>query len=210
MAPEYILGHTDPEIERLQLLAGVIGGVTRRLILECGIQPGMRVLDRGCGVGDVSMLLAEAVGDTGSVLAFDREPRAVETAKARADSAGYRQIEFVVTSDDALPQRPPFDAALGRYVLVHQSDPVAMVRRAATVVRPGGVIEPTQHLYVAMQHGLLTKNEFVKRSMQSLKLLKRQEATVKYALNERGYTVSGLFPAPSNPSMDRRFVGPDR
>ena len=109
----------------------------------------MRVLDIGCGVGDMSMLLAEAVGDTGSVVAFDREPVAIEVAKARALAAGHRQIEFVVASDEAFPDRPAFDAAIGRYVLHHQSDPVAMIRRAAGAVRHGGIVafhEPAGHL----------------------------------------------------------------
>src|SRR5262249_20256134 len=48
-------------------------------------------------------------------------------------------IEFVVTSDDEWPKHT-FDAAIGRYILPHQADPVAMVRRAAASVRPGGVV----------------------------------------------------------------------
>jgi len=145
----YVLGHADLEIERLQLQAAVLAPVTRRLIRECGIRPGMRVLDIGCGVGDVSMLLAEAIGASGSVVAFDREARAVETARARALAAGYRQIEFLVASDEAFPERPGFDAAIGRYILHHQFDPVAMIRRAAMVVRPGGIVafhEPAGHI----------------------------------------------------------------
>jgi SAM-dependent methyltransferase len=139
-APVYVLGHADLEIERLQLQASIMGGVTRRLIQECGVRPGMRVLDLGCGAGDVSMLLAEAVGDAGSVVAIDREPRTTEVARARATAAGYRQIEFVATSEDALPERPPFDAAIGRYVLPFQTDPVDMVGRAMRAVRSGGVV----------------------------------------------------------------------
>jgi SAM-dependent methyltransferase len=100
----------------------------------------MHVLDIGCGIGDVSMLLAEAVGATGSVVAFDREPRAVEIARARALAAGYRCIEFVVASDASFPAQNGFDAAVGRYILPHQADPVAMIRRAAAAVRRGGIV----------------------------------------------------------------------
>jgi SAM-dependent methyltransferase len=149
VTPTYVLGHADLEIERLQLQAAVLAPVTRRLIRECGIKPGMRVLDIGCGVGDVSMLLAEAIGDSGRVIAFDREARAIETARARAFAAGYRQIEFLVASDEAFAECPGFDAAIGRYILHHQVDPVAMIRRAAMVVRPGGIVafhEPAGHI----------------------------------------------------------------
>jgi SAM-dependent methyltransferase len=148
-ASVYALGHEDHEIGRLQFQSRIIEPVTRRLIRECGIGPGMRVLDIGCGAGDVSMLLAEAVGKTGRVVAFDRESRAIGTAKARALAAGHRQIEFVVASDEAFPERPAFDAAIGRYVLHHQPDPVTTIKRAAQAVRRGGIVafhEPAGHI----------------------------------------------------------------
>ena len=106
LASVYALGHQDREIDRLQFQSRIIEPVTRRLIRKCRINSGMRVLDIGCGAGDVSMLLAETVGETGRVVAFDREARVIETAKARALAAGYRQIEFVVASDEAFPERP--------------------------------------------------------------------------------------------------------
>jgi SAM-dependent methyltransferase len=158
----YVLGHTDFEIERLRFQASIIEPVTRRLIRECAIGPGMRVLEIGCGAGDVSMLLAEAVGDTGCVVAFDRESRAVEMAKSRALAAGYRQIEFLVASDEAFPERREFDAAIGRYVLHHQRDPVATLQRTARAVRPGGVVafhEPAGHVSA---HALPTIDLYVK------------------------------------------------
>ena len=137
---DYVLGHSDFEIERLQIQAAVLANITRRLISECNIQSGMRVLDIGCGAGDVSMLLAEAVGPSGLVVAIDREARAVETTRSRAEVAGHRNIEVLVATDDDILVSRPFDAAMGRYVLPHQRDPVTMIRRAASAVRPGGIV----------------------------------------------------------------------
>lgn len=136
----YALGHDAFEIERLQLQSTVIGSVTRRLIEQSEVRPGMHVLDIGCGVGDVSMLLTEAVGETGSVVAFDREPRAIAVARARALAAGYRCIEFVMASDELFPIEADFDAAVGRYILAHLADPLATIRRAAAAVCHGGIV----------------------------------------------------------------------
>ncbi len=47
----YVLGHSESELERLKLQASIIGGVTSRLIRECGIGPGWSVLEVGCGAG---------------------------------------------------------------------------------------------------------------------------------------------------------------
>jgi SAM-dependent methyltransferase len=136
----YVLGHADAEVERLQLQAQILEPFTRRLIRDSGIQPGMRVLDLGCGAGDVSMLLADAVGPAGTVIAIDREERAIDVARGRAAQAGYHQIKFVVGADEDLAGHAPFDAAIGRYVLIHQPDPALLVRRAAAAVRSGGIV----------------------------------------------------------------------
>jgi ubiquinone/menaquinone biosynthesis C-methylase UbiE len=147
-SPHYTPG-SESELERLQLQARCLEGLTRRLIRESGIRAGMRVLDLGSGPGDVAFLLAEAVGPSGSVLGVDREERSVDLARRRAAEAGYGNVAFVVAGDDSLPADAPFDAAIGRFVLIHQRDPAAMIRRAAAVVRPGGVVaflEPALHL----------------------------------------------------------------
>lgn len=71
----YLPGRSDQEIERLQLQARCLEGLTRRLINECGMRAGMRVLDIGCGVRDVAMLVAETVGPSGSVIGVDAGAR---------------------------------------------------------------------------------------------------------------------------------------
>jgi ubiquinone/menaquinone biosynthesis C-methylase UbiE len=141
----YVPG-SDVELERLQLQARCLEGLTRRLIRESGIGPGMRVLDLGAGPGDVAFLVADAVGPTGLVVGVDREERSVELARRRAAEAGYGNVAFAVAGDEALPAESPFGAVIGRFVLIHQRDP--MIRRAAAVVRPGGIVaflEPAVH-----------------------------------------------------------------
>ncbi len=86
-APHYVLGHSEAELERLRLQSSVYAGVTRRMIRECGIAPGMRVLE--VGPGDVAMPIADAVGPAGKVVAIDREQRAVDATGDRVREAGY-------------------------------------------------------------------------------------------------------------------------
>jgi len=64
----YVLGHSEPEIRRLQTQAAILRPISERLLQSAGIRPGMRVLDLGTGAGDVAMLAAELVGPLGCVV----------------------------------------------------------------------------------------------------------------------------------------------
>jgi ubiquinone/menaquinone biosynthesis C-methylase UbiE len=136
----YILGHSDIEIRRLRLQAAILQPITSRLLLEAGLEPGMRVLDIGCGCGDVSMLAAQMVGPTGEVLAIDRSAEALAVARSSARAAGYANIRFLECNVEDFNDQTSFDMAVGRYVLIHQADPAALIRTVASHIRSGGVI----------------------------------------------------------------------
>jgi ubiquinone/menaquinone biosynthesis C-methylase UbiE len=140
MEAKYILGHSQDEIGRLMRQADMLRPFTERLLRNAEIGPGMRVLDLGCGAGDVSMLAAELVGPSGSVIGIDRNPQVVALASSRAQTAGLGQITFRSVPLDAFSDPDLFDCVIGRYVLVHQADPVDFLRTAARFVRPGGII----------------------------------------------------------------------
>jgi SAM-dependent methyltransferase len=55
---DYAFGRTQNEYERLIEQGDLFRPLTERMLLAAGIKRGMRVLDVGCGVGDVSFLLA--------------------------------------------------------------------------------------------------------------------------------------------------------
>jgi SAM-dependent methyltransferase len=137
---EDILGHSEREIRRLMHQAAILRPITERLLRGAGIGPGMRVLDLGCGAGDVSMLAAELVGPTGSVVGIDRSQEVIAVARERARTAKLQHVDFEEVSVEAFSDPEPFDAVIGRYVLIHQADPVAFIRAAASRVRPGGVV----------------------------------------------------------------------
>ncbi|WP_084080397.1 class I SAM-dependent methyltransferase [Edaphobacter aggregans] len=136
----YALGHSPAEIQRLRNQGAMLRSITERLLRNAGIDAGMRVLDLGCGAGDVSMLAAELVGPEGPIVGVDRGQEVLNLAKERAREGGLRQISFVQSSIEAFSAREPFDLVIGRYILIHQSEPVTLLRKAARLVRPGGAL----------------------------------------------------------------------
>jgi len=63
-APDYVLGYSQHEQQRLLKQAAILRACTERFFRAGGLAPGMRVLDLGCGMGDVSLLAADLVGPT--------------------------------------------------------------------------------------------------------------------------------------------------
>ena len=126
--------------ERLVRQAAWTAAPTEHLFRRAGIGPGQRVLELGSGVGDVSMILARLVGDSGEVVGVERDPRSIERASARMRELGLSQVRYVQTDVLSLPEEQPFDAGVGRYILMYMKDPAAVLRDVAQHVRAGGVI----------------------------------------------------------------------
>lgn len=136
----YVLGHSAHEMDRLALQSLVLRPTTERLLRSAGLSEGMRVLDLGCGVGDVSMLAAELVGRSGSVVGIDRNADALARASDRKDALNLRNIEFRQGDINDLDQTASFDAVIGRYILIHMADPAETLRQVSALVKFGGLM----------------------------------------------------------------------
>jgi ubiquinone/menaquinone biosynthesis C-methylase UbiE len=136
----YILGHSQNEIRRLIDQATILLSTTERLLRSAGIERGMRVLDLGCGAGDVSMLAAKLVGPSGSVVGIDPNADVLAVARARAQADGLLHVTFTEASVGTFSDPRPFDFVVARYVLIYQVDPVAFLRAAARFATPGGIL----------------------------------------------------------------------
>jgi SAM-dependent methyltransferase len=139
-AQGYVLGHSDRELNRLAVQARLVDPITRGFFHAAGIIAGMRVLDVGSGAGDVAFLAAELVGETGEVVGIDRAPKALAVARERTRALSLRNVSFHEGDPANMTFEKPFDAVIGRYVLMFQPDPIMMLRKVAAHVRPGGVV----------------------------------------------------------------------
>jgi len=138
----YALGHAADELDRIINVARFFGDLTEHVLHLAGLAPGMRVLDVGCGPGDVVFLAARLVGPQGTVIGVDTSPEAIELARKRAAAVGLTNVHFVTQdlSDAELVLDEPVDALIGRLVLQYFADPALVLRRLARLASPGGLV----------------------------------------------------------------------
>lgn len=138
----YIMGRTTEEYQRLRSQARAWEPVTRRLLGQMDLRPGMSCLDVGCGPGEVMRILGEIAGPTGEVVGLDvdgklgREALGVLQANA---SCHFSFIEGNVETLDEIPDAP-FDVTYARIALVHVEDPIGVLRKMYAWTKPGGYI----------------------------------------------------------------------
>lgn len=91
----------------------------RQLVEWWGIQPGQRILEIGCGQGDMTAVLADAVGPAGYVLAVDSADESYGSPVSLGDSAAVLKnselgsaIEFRFACQDLEAIGADFDAVV--------------------------------------------------------------------------------------------------
>lgn len=138
-ARTYVLRDNQRERRRLILQASILNPLTERFLRSCGISRGMRILDLGCGAGDVSMIAAALTGPGGEVVGIDLSPGSLELARERAGDAHLHNVRF--ECGDLMEYHPesPFDAVIGRHVLLHLADAPGAIRRLSSFLTRGGI-----------------------------------------------------------------------
>jgi len=145
----YLHGTAPDEQDRLGLMNELLNANSLR---EMHLAPGERVLDVGCGLGQLSREMARQVGPSGAVVAVERSREQLAVAQRLAAEAGEaRLVDFRAGPAEQLPlaagQWGTFDVAHARFLLEHVPDPVAVVRQMVRAVKPGGriILEDDPH-----------------------------------------------------------------
>jgi 2-polyprenyl-3-methyl-5-hydroxy-6-metoxy-1,4-benzoquinol methylase len=190
----YVLGHSAEELNRLVDQARLFGELSEEVFVRAGIGPGMRVLDVGCGAGDVSFLLARMVGPSGAVIGIDRSEDAVAMATARAQAMGLAQVSFSQGDIEDISLDRPVDAAVGRFVLMYSADPSVSLRRIAANVRAGGIVA-FQEMNVAEAKSFPQVELYEQSMRRIIETLHREEVKTLMGLRlYRTFVEAGLPP----------------
>ena len=92
----------------------------------------------------MAFVAAELVGSTGEVVGVDQSAESVARATVRAGQRGVSNVRFVVGDIHDKAPDGPFDAIIGRLVLMYVPDPAAVLRTQAASLRAPGVVAPIE------------------------------------------------------------------
>ena len=114
-----------------------------------GIQPGMRVLDVGCGAGITTSILAELTGPDGRAVGIDGSAERIENARNAYPAAEFQRQDIYSSLSDL----GSFDFIWVRFFLeYHRREAQEIVRRLGELLTPQGVLCVADLDYNSMTH----------------------------------------------------------
>ena len=116
----------------------------RRKTLE-PLKPGMRVLDLGCGTGDLALDAIKKIGASGEVVGLDFSEKMLSFARKRYDKLGLNgshRFQLVLKKAEELPIEPePYDLVVSGFVLRNLYENIALILTGVyRALKPGGAI----------------------------------------------------------------------
>ena len=138
--PEYVLGRSGSESQRLIKQSSFLRPFTERIFRRAGLGPGMR--RPGPGLRRGRRLVPGGRARRADGVGRGDRPRSGRAGgrAARADEMGSATVSFEERSIEEFVASEPFDAVVGRFVLIYQPDPASTLGHVRELLRAGGIV----------------------------------------------------------------------
>ncbi|MCL4206002.1 MAG: methyltransferase domain-containing protein [Pirellulaceae bacterium] len=118
------------------------------IIEHLAVEPGMTVLDAGCGPGRLTIPLAKRVGPQGTVVALDLQPGMLKRTEQKTAAEGLGNIRFLCAGiGDGQLEHNHFDRVLLVTVLGEIPDRETALREVFDALKPGGILSVTEVIF---------------------------------------------------------------
>jgi ubiquinone/menaquinone biosynthesis C-methylase UbiE len=124
-----------------------LSGINRASVIvkRLDLQPGMKVLDLGCGPGRLTIPIAKQLGAHGEVVAVDIQGGMLRQAQKKAQAARLTNVQFLqVSAGEGKLPRSQFDRAVLVTVLGEIVDREAALQEVFDSLKPGGFLSVTE------------------------------------------------------------------
>jgi len=112
------------------------------------LQPGMKVLDAGCGPGRLSIPTAKAIGPQGELTVVDLQAEMLERVHEKAQIAGLSNIHFLQAGlGEGKLEKNYYDRVLMVTVLGEIPDQESALREIIETLKPGGILSVTEVIF---------------------------------------------------------------
>jgi 2-polyprenyl-3-methyl-5-hydroxy-6-metoxy-1,4-benzoquinol methylase len=116
-----------------------------QIIQHLALQPGMKVLDFGCGPGRLTLPVAKQIGPTGQVTAFDIQAGMLQRVRAKTQAEHLGNIQFIQGgAGDGKLGHNQYDRVLLVTVLGEIPDQKAALAEIFDSLKRGGILSVTE------------------------------------------------------------------